>query len=119
MASIERRSEKSFRLIVENGYDVNGKRDRKKKSIRIEDPKILKSKRKLQEYLEDQLHRFRIEVEAGEYIAPEKSTFESFAEKWVEKKLFNKNGKPYSYTTSVKYSNHLKNHILPALGHKK
>lgn len=30
MASIERRSEKSFRLIVENGYDANGKRDRKR-----------------------------------------------------------------------------------------
>ncbi|MCY9195992.1 site-specific integrase [Bacillus atrophaeus] len=84
----------SFRLIVENGYGSNGKRDRRKKTIRIEDPKLLKTKRKLQEYLEDQLHRFRIEVEAGEYIAPEKSTFESFAEKWVEKKLFNKNGKP-------------------------
>ncbi|MGG7222077.1 hypothetical protein ACQXR1_17570 [Bacillus sp. ATD] len=36
MVSIERRSEKSFRLIVENGYDENGKRDRKKKSTRIE-----------------------------------------------------------------------------------
>lgn len=79
MVSIERRSEKSFRLIVENGYDDNGKRDRKKKSTRIEDPKILKSKRKLQEYLEDQLDRFRIKVEAYEYIAPEKSTVESFA----------------------------------------
>ncbi|MEK3810253.1 MULTISPECIES: hypothetical protein [Bacillus] len=41
------------------------------------------------------------------------------AEKWVEKKLFNKNGKPYSFTISVKYSNHLNNHILPALCHKK
>ncbi|MEC3613106.1 tyrosine-type recombinase/integrase [Bacillus velezensis] len=119
MASIEPRGKNSFRLIVENGYDAKGKRDRRKKTIRIEDPKLLKTKRKLQEYLEDQLHRFRIEVEAGEYIAPEKSTFDSFAEKWVEKKLFNKNGKPYSFTTSVKYSNHLKNHILPALGHKK
>ncbi|MFI8650701.1 tyrosine-type recombinase/integrase [Bacillus velezensis] len=119
MASIEPRGKNSFRLIVENGYDAKGKRDRRKKTIRIEDPKLLKTKRKLQEYLEDQLHRFRIEVEAGEYIAPEKSTFDSFAEKWIEKKLFNKNGKPYSYKASEKHSGHLRNHILPAFGYKK
>nr|WP_325097919.1 hypothetical protein [Bacillus atrophaeus] len=51
-------------------------------------------------------------------MAPEKSTFESFAEKWVEKKLFNKNGKPYSYKASEKHSGHLYNHILSAFGHK-
>lgn len=33
MVSIERRSEKSFRLIVENGYDDNGKRDRKRNRL--------------------------------------------------------------------------------------
>nr|WP_277713800.1 hypothetical protein [Bacillus atrophaeus] len=115
---MKRRGEKSFRLIVENGYGANGKRDRRKRTIRIEVPKLLKTKRKLQEYLENQLHRFRIEVEAGKYIAPEKSTFESFAEKWVEKKLFNKNGKPYSYKASEKHSGHLYNHILSAFGHK-
>ncbi|WFE15375.1 hypothetical protein P4829_06715 [Bacillus atrophaeus] len=49
MAIIERHSEKSFRLIVENSYDANGKR-----------------------------------------------------------------GKPYSFTTSVKYSDHLNNHPLPS-----
>ncbi|GJI57966.1 hypothetical protein BATMR_09940 [Bacillus altitudinis] len=85
MASIEKRGSNSFRLVVETGYDANGKRLRKYKTIRIEDHKLLKTKRKLQEYLSDQLYQFKMEVNSGEYIEPEKLTFESFIYKWKEK----------------------------------
>lgn len=44
MASIEKRGSNSFRLVVETGYDANGKRLRKYKTIRIEDHKLLKTK---------------------------------------------------------------------------
>ncbi|WP_144470920.1 tyrosine-type recombinase/integrase [Bacillus pumilus] len=119
MASIEKRGNNSFRLVVEIGYDANGKRLRKYKTIRIEDHKLLKTKRKLQDYLSDQLYQFKMEVNSGEYIEPEKLTFESFINKWKEKKLHQKSGKPYSLTTSDVYWRHLKNHILPVFGIKK
>ncbi|UDF15771.1 site-specific integrase [Bacillus pumilus] len=117
MASIEKRGSNSFRLVVEIGYDANGKRLRKYKTIRIEDHKLLKTKRKLQEYLSDQLYQFKMEVNSGEYIEPEKLTFESFIYKWKEKKLYQKSGKPYSLTTSDVYWSLLKNHVLPVFGH--
>lgn len=44
MVSIEFCGKNFFRLIVENGYDVKGKRDRRKKIICIEDLKLLKIK---------------------------------------------------------------------------
>lgn len=55
-------------IIVEAGYDVYGKRKKKTKTIRIEDTKLLKTKRRLQEYLSDQLYQFKIEVSSEEYI---------------------------------------------------
>ncbi|BBP91818.1 hypothetical protein BsIDN1_54360 [Bacillus safensis] len=82
----KKRGSNFFRLVVEIGYDANDKRLRKYKTIRIEDHKLLKTKRKLQDYLSDQLYQFKMEVNSGEYIEPEKLTFESFIYKWKEKK---------------------------------
>nr|WGE07855.1 hypothetical protein P5658_02610 [Bacillus subtilis] len=61
MPSIEKRGEKSFRLIVEVG--TKGKRKKERKSIRIEDPALLKSKRKLRAYLEEEWYKFKAEIE--------------------------------------------------------
>ncbi|MGG3626378.1 hypothetical protein ABES25_22985 [Bacillus gobiensis] len=69
----------------------------------------MKKKRKLQEYLDDQLHQFKQEVLAGKYIAPEKIIFRDFAEEFMNKVV----EKRYSV------KNHLKNHINLVFGHKR
>ncbi|MBT2626136.1 site-specific integrase [Bacillus sp. ISL-32] len=86
MPSIEKRGEKSFRLIVEVG--TKGKREKKRKPIKIEDPTLLKSKRKLRTYLEEEWFKFKAEVEAGAYIKPEKRTFNMFVTDWESKYAF-------------------------------
>ncbi|MFN3093967.1 tyrosine-type recombinase/integrase [Bacillus pumilus] len=83
MPSIEKRGEKSFRLILEVG--TKGNRKKEYKPIKVEDPKILKSKRKLSAYLEDEWYKFKREYEAGAYIKPEKRTFRMFLTDWEEK----------------------------------
>src|SRR5690606_17470077 len=85
MASIEKRGENSWRLTVEAGYDGQGKRIRKRKTIRVEDKKLLRAPKRLQEYLEMELAKFKMEVEAGEYITPEKMKFSDFVEEWRKK----------------------------------
>jgi len=113
MASIEKRGKNSWRLVVEAGYDTNGKRIKRTKTIRIEDPALLKTTRKLREYLEEELLKFKLEVEAGEYIAPQKMTLSAFVEEWEKKYAV----KHLSESTLETYIGHINNHILPALGH--
>jgi len=85
MASIEKRGTNSWRLIVEVGYDANGKRLKRYKSLKVDDPALLKTTKRLKDYLNDELVKFKIEVEAGEYIAPEKMTFEAYVQEWESK----------------------------------
>lgn len=113
MPSIELRSKNTWRLTVEAGYGPNKKRLRERKTIEVEDPVILKSPKKLKEYLNDELLKFKIEVEAGTYISPEKTTFEAFVEEWRQKYAENE----LAPLTLKTYNHHLANHILPALGH--
>ncbi|WP_102274049.1 site-specific integrase [Cytobacillus massiliigabonensis] len=113
MANIRPRGEKSFVLTVEAGYDANGKRERRYKTIKIEDKALLKTKKKLNDYLEAEYHKFKTEVEAGEYIAPEKLTLELFVTDWETKYAV----KELAETTLANYLSHIKNHILPAIGH--
>lgn len=106
MASIEKRGKGSFRLIVEVGYDAQGKRIKRSKTVKV------KTKREA----EVELAKFITEVESGEYIAPEKMYFKDFVErewfpKFVEKNL--------SVTTKNKYLDHINRRIQPAFGHKK
>lgn len=83
MPSIEKRGENSFRLVLEVG--TKGNRKKEYKTIRIEDPKILKSKRKLNTYLEDEWYKFKREYEAGAYINSGNRTFKLFLTDWLEK----------------------------------
>jgi integrase len=103
MASIQKRGENSWLLVVEAGYDSNGKRIKRTKTVRC------KTKREA----EKELAKFVVEVEAGEYIAPEKMTFAAFVEEW-RKKHGEKNLSP---TVLDSYDSYLKNHILPVFGH--
>lgn len=83
MASIEKRGRNSWRLTVELGYDANGERIRERKKIEVDDPIILRAPKRLEEHLNKELTKFQLEVEAGNYIKPEKMTFNSFADKFV------------------------------------
>ncbi|KON90220.1 integrase [Sporosarcina globispora] len=113
MASIQKRGGNSFLLVVETGYDAKGKRKKRTKTIRVEDKSLLKTTKKLRDYLESELHKFRIEVEAGEYIAPEKMTLNNFVVDWEEKYAV----KELAETTLSNYLSHIKNHILPVIGY--
>lgn len=113
MAHIQKRGKNSWRLVVDAGWDANGKRIRRTKTIRIEDEALLKTTKKLQDYLNAELVKFKMEVEAGEYIAPQKMTFADFVEEWrakyAEKKLA-----PLTLET---YLSLLSQHVIPAIGH--
>ncbi|WP_020620184.1 tyrosine-type recombinase/integrase [Paenibacillus daejeonensis] len=115
--SIEKRGENKWRLTVDLGLKGDGTRDRPRKTITVEDKALLKTKKKLQEYLENELAKFRLEIESGEYIKPEKMLFKDFVEKEWKPKYASKedNLSALSYKT---YCRHIKNHIMPVFGNK-
>lgn len=110
MASIQKRGENSFLLVVEAGYDAQGKRIKKTRTIKVTEKFTPK---KLKEHLELELAKFKMEVEAGEYIAPEKMTFQTFVEEWRTKYAIKEMGPK----TLEIYTGYLKNRILPVFGH--
>ncbi|MEN9406606.1 MAG: Brevibacillus phage Abouo [Bacillota bacterium] len=103
MASIEKRGPNSYRLVIEIGYDADGKRIKKSKTVKVTTKREAKKA----------LAQFIAEYESGQYIEPEKMTFATFVTKW-EEKYAKKHLSPVTLTT---YKHQLKNHILPALGH--
>lgn len=115
MASIEKRGERSYRLVVEVGYTATGKRKKKYKTIKVEDVALLRAPKRLENYLNEELVKFKIEVEAGVYIAPEKMKFEKFIEEW--EKNYASDPDNLSPASLHIYKLHIKNHILPAFGH--
>ncbi|QHZ52204.1 tyrosine-type recombinase/integrase [Paenibacillus larvae] len=117
MASIEKRGTNSWRLVVEVGYDSKGKRIKRTKTVRVEDQALLKTTKKLRDYLETELHKFKIEVEAGEYIAPQKMTLDQFIQnEWIPK--YASKTENLSPLTFRNYVSHINAHISPSLGHK-
>lgn len=115
MASIEKRGANSWRLVVEAGYDAQGKRIKRYKTVRIDDEALLRTTKKLRDYLNDELHKFKIEVEAGEYISPEKMTFGAFVEEW-RNKYAAKELSPKTLATHMRFINL---RILPVFGRKR
>lgn len=115
MASIEKRSKNTWRLTVELGYNPDGTRVRKRKTISIEDEALLKTTKKLRDYLHEELTLFKREVESGEYIKPERMTLDAFITNEWEPKHAKKTLSPLNYITTMR---HVKNHIVPSLGHK-
>nr|DAI90566.1 MAG TPA: Integrase [Caudoviricetes sp.] len=114
MASIEKRGKNSWRLVVETGTGPDGKRKKKTRTIKIEDKALLRTTKRLRDYLEDQLHVFKAEVEAGEYIKPEKMLFKDFVEKQWKPKYAKKD---LERSTQAIYLQHMRVHILPYFGH--
>lgn len=114
--SIEKRGKNSWRLRIDLGYNPDGTRNRPSKTITIKDKALLRTTKKLQDYLEDQLAEFKREVLSGEYIKPEKMTLGQFIEnEWWPKYASDPDN--LSPLTAKTYMHHLENHILPAIGH--
>ncbi len=114
MASIEKRGQKSWRLVVETGSDKDGRRKRKTKTIKVEDEALLKTTKRLRDYLNAELIKFKMEVEAGEYIKPEKMTFKDFVEQQWKPKF---EQIELAKSTQVTFDQHLRIHILPYFGY--
>ncbi|MEJ9165276.1 site-specific integrase, partial [Paenibacillus graminis] len=84
--SIEKRGENKWRLTVDLGLNNDGSRNRPRKTITVEDKALLKTTKKLKDYLDDELAKFKQEVLSGSYIAPSKLTFKEFYEnEWKPK----------------------------------
>lgn len=115
MASYEKRGKASYRLRVDIGFDANGKRLQRMKTIRIEDEALLRAPKRLEKYLEEELLKFKLEVEGKDYIKPEKMSFAQFVEEWREKHA----EKELSPRTVEIYMYHIKNRLLPAIGHRR
>lgn len=115
MASIQRRGENSFLLVVELGYDGRGKRLRRTKTIRVEDENLLRTKKRLEDHLKKELYKFQIEIETGEYIQTKNLKFSQFVDDWIEKHA----KKNLAIRTQGNYKEKLNNYILPYFGNYK
>jgi integrase len=112
MPTIEKRGHNSWRLEVEDGRDANGKRIRWRKTITIEDEALLKTTRKLQDYLQNELMKFRQEIESGQYIKPDRTTFDEFVQTWKTNYADSHLGE----YTRRNYLYIIKSHLFPAFG---
>ncbi len=110
MAFIEKMTDYTYRLTVCQGYNAQGKKLRKRKTIKVD--KSLTPKQ-LEKELNRQLVLFERTVLNGEYLDGEAITFAEFTEKWL-KDYAELNLTP---TTLVAYKQRLNDRILPALGH--
>lgn len=115
MADIEKRGENSWRLTVSLGAGPKNKKFRERKTIKIEDSSILKSPRKLEAYLNEEWLKFKIEVETGAYISPEKMKLSDFIEEWKDK--YASDPKNLSPGTLANYENIIEDRIIPYFGH--
>lgn len=103
--SIEKRGKGSWRLVYSMGFDTNGKRIKKTKTVKAPNKKEA----------EKLLAQFIVELEAGEYIAPEKMKFVYFVEEWKTKYAESH----LSPNTVTMFLLHLKNRIIPYFGEMK
>lgn len=114
MAYVEKRSANTWRLNLVVGYHPDGRKIMERKSVEVEDASLLRAPKKLKEYLQEELVKFKMEVESGSYVAPDKMLFSTFViEEWREK--FAK--KEYSKRTYKNYNGHVDKHIIPEFGH--
>lgn len=115
--SIEKRGSNTWRLTYDLGYHPDGTRNRPRKPITIDDPEILKSKKLTDDYLEDELYKFKKELESGNYVKPQKMTFEQFVlDEWMEK--YATDPENLSPTTLDVYEGVIRTRLLPHFGHK-
>lgn len=100
--SIQDRGNGSYFLAYHIGYDANGKRIRRTRTIKCRN--ITEARKKLSEFV--------TEVEKGEYVSPSNKKFHSFVEAWKKhatKKLAPSTIEMYTYLLDAR--------MLPAFAH--
>lgn len=112
--NIEKRGETSWRLIVEDPHSAV--RSPQKKTIRVKDPKLLRSESKLEEYLRAEYYKFKTLVESGDYVKETTVSFEDFATTLWFNNYARANLGP---NTRRVYLNTIKSQLVPEFGKKK
>ena len=112
MANIEARSENTYRIVVSDGYDGNGKKLRKYKTVTL--PEDM-TERQREKELNKLAVLFEKEVEDGTYLDGSKMTFSALAQKWLKEYA----EKQLSPSTLEPYRMRLNSRVLPAIGHIK
>lgn len=111
MASIRQRGKNSWQIIVSCGYDINGKKLTKPKTVKR--PPGLTDKQWEKELKRIALE-FELQVKNGEYYEPSKLTLSEFIDKWLEE-----HGKNLEVKTLYRYKGLLNGRIKEAMGHLK
>lgn len=111
MASIRKRGS-SYQITVSNGCDIYGNQILERVTWK---PNPARTEKQNQRELARFSLEFEEKVRNGRYLDGEKTTFQGFAEKWLEEyaKI------QLEPTTIDLYTNLLYTHILPAIGHPK
>jgi len=112
LASIEKRSDTSYRITVSAGYDTQGKQIKKRKTIKL-DPSL--TERQKEKEIQKQAALFEREVETGIYLDAGKITFAEFVDRWL-RDYAESNLAP---VTLRRYKDLLYLRIIPAIGHIK
>lgn len=115
MASVRKIQNKkgiSFKIEVSNGYDVNGKKIRETATFVPEQGMTTKQAEKAARKFADE---FEDRVKNGDYINGDKMTLEEFIEEWLETYAPTQ----LELTTHHLYTDVIKKHVIPALGHMK
>ena len=113
MASIEKLGPNKYKIVVSNGYRIDGSKIREKKIITL--PDNLTGKQKEKE-LNKIVVEFENAVKNGKYLDGNKINLKEFIDKW-EKTVIEAG--TYAPSTWHTYSNRIHKCILPALGHLK
>lgn len=113
MPNVEYRGKNSYRLTVvsENG---TGSRNRERRTIKVPN-EIIKSQRKLETHLTTELTKFKLEVDAGQYVKPDKTTFTEFVEREWKKNYADERLGGY---TKHNYYGFINSHLTPEFGEK-
>lgn len=101
---VQKRGKESWLLVYPMGYDANGKRIRKTKTV--------KAKNKTE--AEKLLAAFITEIELGEYVAPSNIKFGDYVKLWRKEMI-----KKVAPQTLETYDYVLNHRILPAFAHQK
>lgn len=111
MASIEKRSENSYRITVSAGYNSDNKQIKKQKTVRL-DPTL--TPKQAEKELQRLVVEFERQVQTGQILEGGQLTLSEFVERWLKDAENRLEAK-----TIDSYKAELDSKILPALGHLK
>lgn len=102
----------SYKIVVSNGYDVNGKKIRETTTFTPDQSMTTKQQQKA---LEKFIFEFEERVKNGKYLKGEKITFKDFTNRWLQEYA----NQQLEITTIADYTDLLNQMIIPAIGHLK